>query len=66
MTYTYAIMHVSQRTYEEIAEKMRDAGWTQAFHQDESLTSLNGQVIDMSGTALALADEPSPEPEDVE
>ena len=65
MTYTYALLPVSQRTYDEIAEKLRDAGYDQAFQEDTSLTSLNGQVIDMHGIALSLADEPTPEREDV-
>ena len=66
MTYTYALMHVSQRTYYEIAEKLSDAGYDQAFHKDDSLTSLNGQVLDMHGIAIAMADEPTPEKEEDE
>ena len=58
MTYTYVILEVSQSTYDEIGEKLRDAGYDQAFHEDDS--SLNGIVIDMHGIALAMADEPTP------
>ena len=64
MTYAYPIIYVSHRTYDEISKKMREAGLDRAFHQDDSLTSLNGQVIDMNGTSLGLADEPTPEAED--
>ena len=63
MPYTYAILEVSQSTYDEIAGKLRNAGQDQAFfHQDDS--SLNGIVIDMHGIALALADEPTPTEDD--
>ena len=60
MKHTYALLPVSQSTYDEIGEKLRAAGYDEAFHQDDSLTSLNGQVIDMHGIALSMADEPSP------
>ena len=66
MNYTYALLAVSESTYNEIAEKLREAGYDQAFHQDATLTSLNGQVIDMHGIALSLSDEPTPEREDDE
>ena len=65
MKHTYALLDVSESTYNEIAEKLRGAGYDEAFHQDATLTSLNGQVIDMHGIALSLADEPTPATEDV-
>ena len=64
MSYTYAILEVSQSTYDEIAGKLRNAGQDQAFHQDDC--SLNGIVIDMHGIALSMADEPTPPTEDDE
>ena len=66
MKYTYALLPVSQATYDEIWEKLRAAGYDEAFHQDATLTSLNGQVIDMHGIWLSLADEPTPATEDDE
>ena len=65
MSHTYAILEVSESTYNEIGEKLRAAGYDQAFHEDNSLRSLNGIVIDMHGIALSLADEPTPAREDV-
>ena len=64
MTYTYAVLDVSQRTYDEIVQKLRHAGYHQAFHKDDS--SLNGIVIDMHGIALSMADEPTPPTKDDE
>ena len=64
MKFTYVLLPVSQATYDEIGEKLRAAGYDQAFHEDTSLTSLNGQVIDMHGIWLSLADEPTPQTED--
>lgn len=43
MTYTYAILDVSQRSFDEIARKLRDADYHHAFDRD---------VIDMHGIAL--------------
>ena len=65
MKYTYALLPVSQATYDEIREKLRAAGYEHVFREDESLVSLNGQVIDMHGIWLSLADEPTPPTEDV-
>ncbi|MBF8297395.1 MAG: hypothetical protein HW395_52 [candidate division NC10 bacterium] len=47
MTYTYAILSVSQATYDEVKAKLAAAGYDQAFHDDE-----DGPVIDMHGIAL--------------
>lgn len=44
-THTYAVLDVSDTTYCEIAKKLRDAGYEQAFGP-------NGE-IDMSGIAIA-------------
>ena len=43
MTYSYAILDVSPGTFDEIAEKLRAAGYDHAFDRD---------VIDMHGIAL--------------
>lgn len=48
MTYTYAILPVTPKTYREIAQKLKEAGYEQAFHEEEEKT-----VIDMHGIALA-------------
>lgn len=44
MTYTYAIMEISQSAYDEIATKMRDADYGHAFGADGE--------IDMHGIAV--------------
>jgi tRNA A37 threonylcarbamoyladenosine dehydratase len=44
-THTYAILDVSKRTYDEIAQKLRDAQYDHAFDRD---------VIDMHGIALRV------------
>ena len=33
MTYTYAVLTVSKRAYAEIAGKLKQAGYDQAFHE---------------------------------
>jgi hypothetical protein len=48
---TYAIMELSQDAYDEISEKLTEAGYDQAFHHDAS----HGTVIDMHGLAVAVA-----------
>jgi hypothetical protein len=45
MTYTYAILDVSQTTWNEVAEGLRNAGYGHAF---------DGNIIDMHGIALQL------------
>lgn len=47
MTYTYAILDVSPEVYHEIAEKLREAGYRQAFDEHDGRT-----VIDMHGIAI--------------
>lgn len=46
-TYTYAILEVSDQAYEEIAQKLKDAGYSHAFDTRGEIT-----VIDMHGIAL--------------
>ncbi len=50
MSYTYVLLTVSPRCYEEIADKLRVAGYDQAFDDDGT--------IDLHGLAL-----PRPEPD---
>ena len=47
---TYAILPVSKAAYHEIADKLKDAGYDQAFHSDGA----DGIVLDMHGIALSL------------
>lgn len=54
MSYTYVIMNVSSATYEEIARKMREAGYAHAFHYERGESA----VIDMHG--IAVRDDGSP------
>jgi hypothetical protein len=48
MSYTYAVLGVSGSTFEEIAAKLRAAGYHHCF---------DGEVIDMHGIALKKEDE---------
>ena len=48
MTYTYAILAVSEATYNEIYEALERAGYSDQFHDDR-----DGVVIDCHGLALA-------------
>jgi len=45
MTYTFAELHVSQSTYDEISGMLRTAGYHHAF--------LESQVVDMHGLAIS-------------
>ena len=47
-TRTFVEMEVSKRTFDEIAGKLREAGYHHAFLDDP------GTVIDMHGIALVL------------
>lgn len=49
MTYTYAILQISQATYDEIKAKLDAAGYVYAFHDDA-----DGLLIDMHGIALQV------------
>jgi len=53
MTYTYAILEVSESTYQEIRKLLDEAGYQQAFHEHE-----DGEVVDMRGIALKARAEP--------
>lgn len=52
-THTYAILEVSQQCYDEIAAKLRAAGYDHAFGTDGT--------IDMQGIGLSPEEEPEPE-----
>lgn len=52
MTYTYALLEVSQTAYDEIAAKLRAAGYDHAFGAEGEM--------DMHGIALNVA-KPAPE-----
>lgn len=52
-THTYALLPVSKAVFEEIAQKLRAAGYDHAFGQDGE-----NPVIDMHGTALTQASDP--------
>ena len=47
MTYTYALLPVSRACYYEIAKKLREADYHQAFHAADGRV-----IIDMQGIAL--------------
>lgn len=47
LTYTYALLEVSETAYEEIARKFREAGYDHVFGSDGE--------IDMQGVALVKA-----------
>lgn len=59
MTYAYAILHVSQATYDEIRQKLDAAGYQHAFHKDGE-----AETIDMHGIGLAVDRAPDPNIED--
>lgn len=48
MTYTYAVLVVSESAYNEIREKLKDAGYQDQFHKDGP-----DEVIDMHGIAIS-------------
>jgi len=50
MTYTYATLDVSEKVYEEIYKKLKNAGYDHAIDEEKHL-------IDMHG--IALVKEPS-------
>lgn len=47
-THTYVILELSPSAYQEIFDKLKEAGYDHAFHEDEGVT-----VIDMQGIAVA-------------
>ena len=50
MTHTFAVMQVSKAAYAEIKRKLEEAGYEHAFTR----TTKHGDVLDMSGIALAV------------
>jgi hypothetical protein len=48
MTYTYAILEVSERAYQEIRKALEKADYRHCFHEEDGRV-----VIDMHGIALA-------------
>jgi hypothetical protein len=52
-THTYAVLELSKAAHEEIATKLRAAGYDHSFMEDG--------VIDMHGIAVALEKEPKHE-----
>jgi hypothetical protein len=54
-THTYAILHVSEATYEEISKKLELAGYSDQFH-----IGPHGEIeIDMHGLALRKETRPA-------
>lgn len=51
-TYTYAVLAVSDAAYEEIKQKLEEAGYNHVFHENR-----HGVVIDMHGIALGRENE---------
>ena len=60
MTHTYAVMHISKAAHDEITGKLWEAGYRQAFVDDDKH---DGVLLDMHGIALAEETE-EPRPED--
>jgi hypothetical protein len=56
VSYTYAVLEVTQTTYDEIAKKLRDAGYGHAFETVREATVggtlAPAEIIDMHGIAL--------------
>lgn len=55
MSRTYAILEISKCAFTEIAEKLRKAGYNDAFHEDRA----HSLVIDMHGIAVAPPQPPA-------
>lgn len=51
MSHTYVLMTVSKATYDEVAAKMKEAGYDHVFHDEKDE---DGVLIDMHGIALKL------------
>lgn len=51
-THTFAELELSQRAYDEIARKLKDAGYDHAFMHDGA--------IDMAGIGVKRAPDPEP------
>lgn len=62
MTHTYAILELSQHAFDEIATKMREAGYDHAFDVSDGKS-----VIDMHGIGVQAEDaKPAPTIEELE
>lgn len=48
MSHTYAVLEVSKATFDEVRQKLKEAGYEHAFHED----LFHDEVIDMHGIAL--------------
>jgi len=55
MTHTYVLLEISQDAFDEVEDKLREAGYDHAF--------VDGN-IDMHGLALTCGDPPKVDPED--
>ncbi len=49
-TYTYAVLEVSAATYDEIAAKLRAAGYDHAFDSEEQTISMQGIALRAEST----------------
>ena len=58
MSHTYAIVPVSQATFDEIKAKLLGAGYEDQLHEDPE-----GLILDMHGLALQV-EEPTPKRDD--
>lgn len=55
-THTYAVLFVTDQTFEEIRKKLESAGYTDVFHVGQ----YGEIVIDMHGLALSKTTPPAP------
>lgn len=54
VTRTYATLAVSRAAFEEIRDKLYDAGYADQFEFDKHVDNANPILIDMHGIALTL------------
>lgn len=54
VTHTYAVLEVSKATFDEIASKLREAGYSHAFHSESHGADREQKdvIIDMHGIGL--------------
>ena len=52
-THTYAVMDVSDETYDEIRDKLVEANYEHTFHEDSD----GNELLDMAGIALRRGEE---------
>ena len=55
MTYTYAVLEISEAAWAEIAGKLREAGYDHAFHDEFGEAERHRVLVDMHGIALTPA-----------